>query len=78
MKNFERRMLEEKGLMDHTLEFEVEGLNHSMPVEVVVEFIENLPSEIRSNIKNQFSKIDFLNGDLLDYVTFLANGIVQL
>lgn len=78
MKNFERRMLEEKELLDHILEFEVDGINHTMPVEVVIEFIENIKGPVRKQIRNQFSKIDFVNGDLLHYVTFLAKGITQL
>lgn len=78
MKNFERKMLEEKGLINEILEFEVDCINHTMPVEVVVEFIENIKGPVRKQIRDQFSKIDFVNGDLLDYITFLGKGITQL
>lgn len=71
-------MLEEKGLIDEILEIEHEGINHTMPIGVILEFIENAPLNIQNQIKDTLSKIDFMNGDVLHFMRHLAVGIIQL
>lgn len=75
---FMRTMLEEKGLMGKLLEFAVEGITHFMTVEIVVDFIENSPLHIQETVNKSLSSIDFSNGNVLDFVEYLAKGIVQL
>lgn len=72
-----KRMLEEKGLINEVMELEVEGLTHYMPVEVVVEFIADLPNPMQEQIKKKLTMIDFMNGDVLDFVKHLGMGIIQ-
>lgn len=72
-----KRMLEEKGLINEVMELEVEGLTHYMPVEVVVEFIADLPNSMQEQIKKKLTMIDFMNGDVLDFVKHLGMGIIQ-
>lgn len=78
MKSFERRMLEEKGLMNETLQFEQEGLHHEMPVEMVVDFIEEAPHETRQKIHDTLSEIDYKNGDVMHYIQFLGEAMAKL
>ena len=70
-------MLDEKGLLDEVLEFTVDGEFHHMPVMVVVEFVEGMPVDIRNKVNGQLSKIDFMNGNVMDFVEYLAKGIVK-
>lgn len=75
---FMRTMLEEKGLMDEILEFEENGVNNTMPIEVVVEFIENCPKNIVNQVNKKLSIIDFHNGDVMNFVEHLARGITHV
>ena len=78
MKSFTRRMLSEKGLLEKTLEFELEGTNQYMPVEVVVEFIEDASIANQTKIEKNLSIIDFRNGNVEDFIIHLAKGIASL
>lgn len=71
---FMRTMLEEKGLMDEILEFEENGVNNTMPIEVVVEFIENIVNQVNKKL----SFIDFHNGNVMNFVEHLARGITHV
>ena len=44
--------------------------------EVLIEFIENHPMH-HETIRKTLVKIDFLNGDVFDYLTHLAKGMIQ-
>lgn len=78
MKSFYRRMAEEKGILLDPLEVEVDGLVHIMNVDQVIQLIEHAPDHERKHIKNMFSKIDFMNGDLKHYIKFLATAFIKL
>lgn len=77
MKSFYRRMVEEKGINEIEFSIQVDGFVHFMGVENVIELIENAPAHEQKKIKNTFSKIDFLNGDLLHYIKFLAEAYIK-
>ena len=36
-----------------------------------------MPNNIINQIENTFRKIDFLNGDMMNYIEFLAKGMIQ-
>lgn len=76
--SFMRTMIEEKDLLYEVVEFEHEGFEHTIPVEVVVEFIEKSPESIRSKVNKTLSVIDFNNGNVLDFIEYLAKGMVQI
>lgn len=71
--------LEEKGIDDYQeIEIEDEGAWHYMVVKNVKEFINQLPEEQQVKIKNTFIKIDFQNGDVINFITYLANRITKI
>lgn len=76
--NFMRTMIEEKGLLYEIVELEHEDFKHIIPVEVVIEFIEKSPENIRSKVNKTLSVIDFNNGNVLDFIEYLAKGMVQI
>lgn len=76
--SFIRKMLEEKELIDGVLEFEHSNISHIMPIEVVVEFVENSPKTIETQINSKLSIIDFKNGNILDFIEHIAKGIIQI
>lgn len=79
MKSFYRKMVEEKGLIDKPIEVtSVEQVTHYMTVENVIEFIESSPKNIQGKIRNTMSLIDLKDGDLLNYLEFIAKGIVDI
>lgn len=47
-------------------------------VEVVAEFILNLDSNTQSDIKDKFVKIDFANGNIMDFIDFMAKGMIEM
>ncbi len=48
---------------------------NAIPVECLVEAIKSAPSHEQSGIKSMIVKIDFINGDVLDYFRHLAQAI---
>lgn len=74
--SFYRTMVEEKGLIHQEFSIENGKDVHIFDVESVITLIENAPAEEQEVIKNTFSQIDFKNGDLLDYIKYLARSYV--
>lgn len=80
--NFEKwidTFIEEKNLdTNSTIEFDDENGFHIVELEVVIEFIKNIDSKIQEQIKTNFVKIDFANGDVMHFFDFLAKGMVKI
>lgn len=78
MKNYLNKLIDEKGL-DKEIIIEVEGDSGTnfIPLGVVVEHIIKMPNFIKRKIKLTLIKVDFLNGDVMDYFTYLAKGIAK-
>lgn len=69
-------LLEEKNISLDTSLLEHEG-NIGLTVKALVDFIYSMPKNIIRQVENTFRKIDFLNGDVMNYVNFLAKGMIQ-
>lgn len=70
-------LLEEKGISQETV-LEVTGSEwgtNFMPISVVVDFVSNLDTNTQNKIKDTLVKIDFHNGDVIDFITYIAKGI---
>jgi len=67
-------MIEEKGIDLETV-IEIDG-QIGLTVGAVLEFIYHCPKEIQSKIAKTLIQIDFRNGDIMDYIRYLANGMV--
>ncbi len=68
--------LSEKGLdLEGEFEFELDGQTHVMPYAVVIEAMHGCPASEKKGIKNMLVKIDFANGDVLDYLRHLGKGL---
>ena len=78
MKYF-RTLLNEKGInLDNVLE--VEGPEYGVnfiPVECVLEFMENADRGVQIKMRNTLTKIDFQNGDIMDFITYVAKFIAK-
>lgn len=77
-KSFFRRMAEEKGLMLTSVQVVMDGVTYFFEVRHIIDLIEQAPRDVQRTIKKTFSQIDFLNGDLLRYIHFLADTYVKL
>ena len=69
-------LIEEKQIDTETV-IEVEGDwgTNYMPLEVIVDAIKSAPAHERAAIKTMLVKIDFVNGNIVDYFTHLAQAI---
>jgi hypothetical protein len=69
-------LVEEKGYNIDTL-FEINGPRgmNIIPLSVTIEAIKSAPKSERDHIKNNLVKIDFSNGDCLDYFRHLSQAI---
>ncbi len=76
MKHYIETLLEEKNISLDTSILENEG-NIGLTIEALVNFIYSMPKNIINQVENTFRKIDFLNGDVMNYVNFLAKGMIQ-
>ena len=78
MKYF-RTLLNEKGIsLDTVLEVEGKewGVNF-IPVEVVVEFMETRDLATQKKMRNNLTKIDFMNGDVMHFITYVAKFLAK-
>ena len=78
MKYF-RTLLNEKGIDLQTV-LEVEGKEwgvNFIPVEVVVEFMETRSIETQKKMRNNLTKIDFMNGDVMHFFTYVAKFLAK-
>ena len=69
-------LLEEKNISLDTYILENEG-NFGLTIKMLVDFIYSMPVSIKKQVENTFRKIDFLNGDVMNYINFLAKGMIQ-
>jgi hypothetical protein len=76
MKHYIEILLEEKNISLNTSLLEKEG-NIGLTIKMLIDFIYSMPKNIIRQVENTFRKIDFLNGDVMNYVSFLAKGMVQ-
>lgn len=76
MKHYIETLLEEKNISLDTSILENEG-NIGLTINALVNFIYSMPKNIINQVENTFRKIDFLNGDVMNYVNFLAKGMIQ-
>jgi len=75
--NYLNTLLEEKGISQETV-IEVTGSEwgtNFMPISVVVDFVSNLDTNTQNKIKDTLVKIDFHNGEVIDFITHIAKGI---
>lgn len=77
VKSFFRTMIEEKNLMGEILTIEHNGFIHIMEVPVLLSLIEKTSEEEKVKIKKDFSIIDFRNGNLMNYLKFLAAAYIS-
>ena len=71
---FVKTMLEEKGLNLNT-DMTQEHIN--LTYWDLLKFIDKQPRELQKKIKDTFSLIDFRNGDVMDYVKHLSQGMLR-
>jgi len=71
--------IEEKGIdINHT--FEVEGREWGMnliPVGSIIEFACGLDRASQQKIKATIVKIDFINGDVMHFLEYIAKGMAR-
>ena len=44
----------------------------------VITFVENSSKEVISNVNSKLSEVEFKNGDILDFIKYLALGMIQV
>lgn len=70
--------LSEKDLdLDTAFEYDVKGATHIMTAWNVVSAIIQAPKNEQAGIKNMIVKIDFVNGDVLDYFKHLGQALAN-
>ncbi len=78
MKKYLKNLIDEKGI-DANLAFQVKGETgiNLIPIGVVIEHILLAPIKEKRAIKDWLVKIDFVNGNVLDYFKHLAQAIAK-
>ena len=78
MKTWIYTLIEEKGLdLEHIIEIDgCFGINY-IPLGVVIEHILIAPLHEKTAIKKMLIKIDFINGNILDFFKHLAKAIIK-
>jgi hypothetical protein len=74
-------LLDEKNISpDHIFIIKSDGLfgDHIVPMNVLIEFIDGLDITSQQKIKDTLVQIDFKNGDILHFLNYLTEGMVQL
>ena len=60
-----------------TFEFDEAGMFHMVETAVVIDWVKKLDPETKAKIKNNFVKIDFMNGNVMHFMEFMAKGMVK-
>lgn len=79
MRNYLNTLLEEKGISQETV-IEVQGQEwgtNFIPLSIVVDFLSNANESTQSTAKNNLVKIDFHNGDIMHFFTYIAKFIAK-
>ena len=79
METYLKTLLLEKGISQETI-IEVEGPEwgtNFIPLSAVVDFLSSLDSEAQKKAKNTLIQIDFKNGDLMHFFTYIAKFIAK-
>ena len=79
MKNYLNNLISEKANISMSTPIEAEGASGTnfMNVGVIVEHILIAPKSEQAAIKNVLVKIDFNNGDILDFFKHLAKALAK-
>lgn len=75
MQDYLNLLVEEKGIEDIVFEIEGDSGTNYMPLMVVVEHILIAPLDEQRAIREMLVRIDFHNGDVVDYFKHLAKAI---
>lgn len=76
--NYLDTLVQEKGI-DPDQQIEVQGPSglNIMPLSVVLDAIKSTSSQEKKSIRDMLIKIDFQNGDVVDYFRHLAQAIAR-
>jgi len=70
-------LIKEKDIKGKSLSDNIPLKDHiGLTWQMLVDFLADLPSEQRKQIKSSLSYIDFKNGDIFDYLLHLAKGML--
>ncbi|MBK9300935.1 MAG: hypothetical protein IPN14_10075 [Bacteroidetes bacterium] len=81
MKDYLRRLLDEKGVsQDYVFTIDTDDYwgHHIIPMEVLIEFIDNMDPRTQTQIKQKLVLIDFKNGDVLHFLEFITRKMVEV
>lgn len=71
--NWLNTFITEKDLdLDHTFEVEGDGGLNLIPLGAVVDMMQTWPDDLQSRAKTTLVKIDFVNGDAVDFLKYIA------
>jgi len=78
MRKYIHTLVKEKGLdLEQVIEVQGESGTNFIPLGVVVEHIDICNESEYSQIKTTLAKIDFHNGDVMHFFTYLAQAIAK-
>ena len=71
-------LISEKNINTETI-FEVEGESGTnfIPLAVVIEYISTMPESMQLKVRTQLVKIDFHNGNVLNFFEYIAKYIAK-
>lgn len=70
--------IEEKGIdLEHTLTVNGPSGTNQIPVGCIVDLMKSAPAREQAGIKSMIVRIDFANGDVLDYFAHLARAVAM-
>lgn len=81
MKDYLRRLLDEKGIsQDYVFTLDTNDYwgHHIIPIEVLIEFIDNMNPQTQTQIKQKLVVIDFKNGDILHFLEFITRKMIEV
>lgn len=81
MKDYLRRLLDEKGIsQDYVFTLDTNDYwgHHIIPMEVLIEFIDNMNPQTQTQIKQKLVVIDFKNGDILHFLEFITRKMIEV
>lgn len=76
-KKYLKLFFAEKDLAFESWEIEHNGMMHFIDTDVVIEAIHNAPASEQEQVANTLRKIDFVNGNVNNFLKFLAEAFIK-
>ena len=78
LENYIKRYLKEKNIDINESVFIEDGqITHQVRIKTIIKFITKLDNQSQLDVYKKFEMIDFINGNVMHFIKFIATGMIK-